>query len=101
MIAPHSPMRARGLTPMGNGYRGWRCERHDLASTKAGWTCPKCATGVAPTGMDRLAPVEAKPRTIADGLATEAQLALAMNNASLFGWEPQFYWALNERTENG
>lgn len=44
------------------------------------------------------APVVKRPDA---GLANESELASRMTDAGLVGWEPQFYWATNERTETG
>ena len=60
----------------------------------AGWKCPEC-------DQRNPATVEAVVKRPDAGLANEAELAARLNDAGLVGWEPQFYWATNERTETG
>lgn len=71
-------------------------------------TCSRCggkhAVSKSPTGAivaegcGTKAPVVKRPDA---GLANESELASRMNDAGLVGWEPQFYWALAERTPTG
>ena len=79
MIAPNR------LVPMGAGMRGWRCARHDLASSRPGWTCPKCPTDLAPNralsreagcaGADLTRPTPAIPKPRAGAKSEDALYA--------------------------
>jgi len=72
MIAPNR------LVPMGAGMRGWRCARHDLASSRPGWKCPRCeAAGFEPARALTTIP-SPKPRPgqdAEDGLARQLKIA--------------------------
>lgn len=94
MIAPMpGPLKAR-CASCGAPYLGpTKPFAHRPGCAQAGRSSTEATMTMTTTGVT--------PRPVATGSDAEVALASRLTDAGLHGWEPQFYWALSERTETG